>query len=180
MAASDVNRTTKRARQPLPAFLKLHQKLVIDLLRCRLEHLSAPFRNAEVPSARNLDQVRLAQIGFRPMHAVAEDRLLPGRQKLSSFILRQLKPIRQLFDDLADTNFSLRRGDKHRQHYGLVVWNGHRLAPQPFSPANHSTYRHFPCLAKQHYDQTLSTGREDPSNPKKTVRVLTIMLASEY
>jgi hypothetical protein len=51
-------------------------------------------------------------------------------------------------------------------------------AERDFGAFEHNGKRIFWKI--DYYDRTLSQGSEDPSDPKQTVRVLTIMLASEY
>ena len=54
--------------------------------------------------------------------------------------------------------------DPHREHdFGAFEHGGHKI-----------------FWKIDYYDPTMSKGSEDPSDPKQTVRVLTIMLASEY
>jgi hypothetical protein len=54
--------------------------------------------------------------------------------------------------------------DPHREHdFGSIEFAG------------------YTCFWKfDYYDQTLKWGSEDPADPKKTMRVLTVMLADEY
>jgi len=47
--------------------------------------------------------------------------------------------------------------------FGAFEYNGHRI-----------------LLKIDCYDPSMEEGSEDPSDPQRTVRVLTIMLASEY
>lgn len=51
-------------------------------------------------------------------------------------------------------------------------------AERDFGAFEHNGERIFWKI--DYYDTTLTKGSEDPSDPKQTVRVLTIMLASEY
>jgi hypothetical protein len=51
-------------------------------------------------------------------------------------------------------------------------------AERDFGAFEHNGERIFWKI--DYYDSTLTNGSEDPSDPKQTVRVLTIMLASEY
>ena len=64
----------------------------------------------------------------------------------------------ELFNDFTPDN------DPHKERdFGAFEHNGERI-----------------FWKIDYYDTTLSKGSEDPSDPKQTVRVLTIMLASEY
>ncbi len=64
----------------------------------------------------------------------------------------------ELFNDFTPDN------DPHQERdFGAFEHNGNRV------------FRKI-----DYYDTTLTKGSEDPSDPKQTVRVLTIMLASEY
>jgi Protein of unknown function (DUF3768) len=64
----------------------------------------------------------------------------------------------EMFNDFTAGN------DPHAERdFGAFEQNGHRV------------FWKIDC-----YDTTLTRGSEDPSDPKQTVRVLTIMLASEY
>ena len=64
----------------------------------------------------------------------------------------------ELFNDFTPDN------DPHKERdFGAFEHNGNRV-----------------FWKIDYYDTTLSKGSEDPSDPKQTVRVLTIMLASEY
>ena len=51
-------------------------------------------------------------------------------------------------------------------------------AERDFGAFEHNGERIFWKI--DYYDPSLSVGSEDPSDPKQTVRVLTIMLAAEY
>jgi hypothetical protein len=54
--------------------------------------------------------------------------------------------------------------DPHKEHdFGAFEHNGQRI-----------------FWKIDYYDTTMTKGSEDPSDPRQTVRVLTIMLASEY
>jgi hypothetical protein len=59
------------------------------------------------------------------VHAVAEDCLLARGQEFTPLLRRQLKLIGQLVHDRPNADLAFRRGDKHRQHQRLIIWNRH-------------------------------------------------------
>lgn len=64
----------------------------------------------------------------------------------------------EMFDDFTPEN------DPHQEHdFGSIEHNGERI-----------------FWKIDYYDRSLQSGSQDPSDPKRTARVLTIMLASEY
>jgi hypothetical protein len=82
-------------------------------------------------------------------------------QGICALPLRDQSAIREkveTFDEFTPDN------DPHREH--------------DFGAFEHAGEKIFWKI--DYYDPTLTKGSEDPSDPRQTVRVLTIMLASEY
>jgi len=69
-----------------------------------------------------------------------------------------------LFTKIASYNDFTNDNDPHGEHdFGVVEVGGQK------------------CLWKiDYYDQAMEAGSEDPSDPRETTRVMTIMLAEEY
>ena len=85
--------------------------------------------------------------------------ITPGIRALSSEERTQIVAKVRLFNIFNEAN------DPHRQHdFGVVERSGQESAYWKID----------------HYDEHLQGGSEDPADPAKTTRVLTIMLASEY
>ncbi|RMA43374.1 DUF3768 domain-containing protein [Rhodophyticola porphyridii] len=77
--------------------------------------------------------------------------------KGSAFVVAAVKAMRAFNDFSADN-------DVYREHdFGAFDLNGEKL-----------------FFKIDYYDRSLSVGSDNPANPTETVRVLTLMLASEY
>ena len=63
-----------------------------------------------------------------PTNSVVEFGLPTTWEGLSPFRVAEFESIRKVFDYLADAVFFAVTGDpQYREHYALVVWNGHLL-----------------------------------------------------
>jgi len=76
------------------------------------------------------------------------------------------KVIRELYDKVKAFRYFVPENDPHGEHdFGQVL---------------HSEVAGPIFWKIDYYDHSMTAGSEDPSDPAKTARVLTIMLASEY
>ena len=81
-----------------------------------------------------------------------------GIHALNSLAMFERADLVQRFDDFSQDN------DPHQEHdFGAFDYNGNKI-----------------FWKIDYYADDLQHGSEDPSDPKQTMRVLTIMLASEY
>ena len=104
---------------------------------------------------------RIAELNDLCRTAMGVARRLVQTSGINALPLADQSTIREkveTFDAFTEDN------DPHGEHdFGAFEHNGERI-----------------FWKIDYYDRTLSFGSEDPSDPKQTLRVLTIMLASEY
>ena len=82
----------------------------------------------------------------------------PGISSLSQEDQSAIREKVETFEEFTPDN------DPHEERdFGSFTHNGHHI-----------------LWKIDYYDRTMTNGREDPSDAKQTVRVLTIMLADEY
>jgi len=111
-----------------------------------------PDSNPKPPAIQRLnDEFRRSGAGGRIMVTAGINALPPPDQ------LAIVKAV-QSFNAFSAVN------DPHGEHdFGSVEHNGEKV-----------------FFKIDYYDETLTAGSEDPADPKRTARVLTIMLAHEY
>jgi hypothetical protein len=112
----------------------------------------------QITDATRVERVRALNDSFRRTLMGGRVLMTSGIQALGSEQIAGLLMKLRTFDAFDEGN------DPHGEH--------------DFGSFEHARERIFWKL--DYYDPTLSHGSEDPADPSKTVRVLTIMLAEEY
>jgi hypothetical protein len=111
-----------------------------------------------VAARSKADRIRELNDAFRRSFAGGHVVLTAGINALSEDVRAQVLAAVRTFEDFNDDN------DPHREHDFLSV-----------------TICENQIFAKiDYYDRATQFGSDDPSNPERTIRVLTVMLASEY
>lgn len=106
----------------------------------------------------NSTRIRELNDEFRKTFVRSKVLLTVGVQLLSADALRELIAKIQSFDQFSPDN------DPHQEH--------------DFVSIDMSGDRYFAKI--DYYDPSMTAGSEDPADPAKTTRVLTIMHSSEY
>jgi hypothetical protein len=111
-----------------------------------------------LPSSDKTAKIRALNDSFRKTGNGGKILITQGIQALPVDELFSVLQKVRAFDTFTEDN------DPHREHdFGAFDDDGHKV-----------------FWKIDYYDLSMEWGSEDPSDPEKTVRVLTIMLASEY
>lgn len=112
----------------------------------------------ETVEAEKTLRIRTLNDAFRATFVGGKVLLTSGIQALSEENAHQIILKVQAFKDFSPDN------DPHGEHdFGSLEHDGEKV-----------------FWKMDYYDETMMYGSEDPSDPKQTVRVLTVMLAEEY
>jgi hypothetical protein len=107
---------------------------------------------------RNTDRIRQLNDAFRQSMSGGRVLMTHGVAAMANGRIARLAQIVRTYDQFGPDN------DPHGEHdFGSFEEGGDRF-----------------FFKIDYYDPTLAYGSEDPADPSRTVRVLTIMLASEY
>ncbi|WP_413207497.1 DUF3768 domain-containing protein [Rhodospirillum sp. A1_3_36] len=115
-------------------------------------------RGPEMTEAERRLRIRTLNDAFRTTFIGGQVMLTQGIQALGSRVVYDLIQAIQSYDDFTKDN------DPHGEHdFGAFTAEGRKI------------FWKIDC-----YDEAMTVGSDDPTDPTKTTRVLTIMLAEEY
>ena len=128
-----------------------------DCPACGARH-NSPYRSEDVVEPGRLSRIAELNDAFRTTLSGGQVLMTPGVSGLPSMVLAEVIKKTAEFKNFSVDN------DPHGEH--------------DFGSFDFCSRRFFWKI--DYYDPTCEAGSEDPSDPAKTKRVLTLMLASEY
>src|SRR5262249_11226945 len=109
--------------------IELPEYRAVDTSWMLLQKLPSPISYLEVRAPSLSQRARLIDVSSRPMRPFREDCLFATWQQLFSFLVGQLKLMRELGDAIADVLLlPVRCTFEKRSHQRLIVWDGHLLS----------------------------------------------------